>query len=79
MVPSEYFSPQTAGPESHPDIKVVAMRSFLHCRPMELYLGASTFLKRLKFYIFWDGNVYDGDVVEDWLQELVEATKVYLT
>jgi hypothetical protein len=32
----------------------------------------------MKFHIFWDGNVYRENIVQGWLQELVECAKVYL-
>ena len=64
---------------AQPSLKLLRVRSFLHCRPAELYLGASTFRKQMKFHVFWDGNVYDNEVVRDWLEELVETSKVYLT
>ncbi|KAH6908840.1 hypothetical protein BKA70DRAFT_1103346 [Coprinopsis sp. MPI-PUGE-AT-0042] len=75
VLPHEY--PSTDG--ARPTVKLLRVRSFLHCRPAELYLGASTFRKQMKFHIFWDGNVHEEEVVEDWLLELVEASKVYLT
>ncbi|KAF5380923.1 hypothetical protein D9615_004016 [Tricholomella constricta] len=50
----------------------------LHCRPAELYLGASTTRQQLHLNVFWDMNVYDEDTVKEWLHEVREATKVFL-
>jgi hypothetical protein len=50
----------------------------LHCRPSELYLGASTFYQQLRFYIFWDQNVFDRETVEEWLGEVRGAAEFYL-
>ncbi|KAG6866976.1 hypothetical protein C0991_003892 [Blastosporella zonata] len=50
----------------------------LHCRPAELYLGASTIQKRLHLFIYWDKNVYEEDVVKEWLEEVRGAAEVFL-
>ncbi|RXW18668.1 hypothetical protein EST38_g7185 [Candolleomyces aberdarensis] len=81
VLPWEYRSSDKdhlAGSQQATAIELLQVRSFLHCRPTELYLGASTFRERLKFHIFWDGHVYDTEVVHQWLAELMEATRAYL-
>lgn len=50
----------------------------LRCRPGELYLGASTFHSQLCLKFFWDGNVFDGATVKEWLDEVREAAIWYL-
>ncbi|KAG6845345.1 hypothetical protein H0H87_010802 [Tephrocybe sp. NHM501043] len=50
----------------------------LHCRPAELYLGASTVQKRLHMSVFWDKNIYEEDAVKEWLTEIQEATEIFL-
>ncbi|KAF5315871.1 hypothetical protein D9611_004763 [Ephemerocybe angulata] len=78
VLPHEYSHPGDSN-DNGPALKLLQVRSFLHCRPAELYLGASTFRHKLKFHIFWDGHVYEDDVVKDWLKELIDSTLVYLT
>ncbi|KAG6917961.1 hypothetical protein DXG01_017145 [Tephrocybe rancida] len=50
----------------------------LHCRPAELYLGASTVQQKLHLSVFWDKNVYDENLVTEWLNEVREAAYVFL-
>ncbi|KAJ7583480.1 hypothetical protein C8J56DRAFT_830760 [Mycena floridula] len=50
----------------------------LHCRPAELYLGAATTRKQLHLSIFWDGNVYERDVILEWLNEVQSAIRHYI-
>ncbi|KAF9219485.1 hypothetical protein BS17DRAFT_717203 [Gyrodon lividus] len=79
--------PGRAGYNSHPAVPGAAIkptlcveywRTHLHCRPAELYLGASQCHERLQYNVFYDGNVYDDDVVREWLIEVREATLWYL-
>lgn len=51
----------------------------LHCRPGELYFGSATNGGRLSIYFFWDDNVYDAAMVEDWLDEIRKAVEYYLS
>ncbi|KAH7921279.1 hypothetical protein BV22DRAFT_1019666 [Leucogyrophana mollusca] len=53
-------------------------RTHLHARFGELYLGASTSQKRLQYNIFYDGNVFREEVVQEWLDEIRDATLWYL-
>ncbi|TFK76290.1 hypothetical protein BDN72DRAFT_891369 [Pluteus cervinus] len=57
-------------------IKIALHRSGtrLHCRPMELYLGAETSRDQSHLYFFFDKNVFDREVVEEWLAEIQAAT-----
>ncbi|KAF8910994.1 hypothetical protein CPB84DRAFT_1763081 [Gymnopilus junonius] len=50
----------------------------LRCRPTELYLGAATRNKQLHLWTSWDGNVYEEDLVKEWLEDVKQATKFYL-
>ncbi len=59
-------------------IKLCKLGSVLHCRPAELYLGSSTFGKKLTMAVYWDKNVYDEPTVIEWLSDVVEAAKYYL-
>jgi hypothetical protein len=66
-------------PESdRPVLHVHSSSTQLHCRPAELYLGASSSQNRLNVGIFWDGNVFEEAVVEEWLDEVLKATLWYL-
>lgn len=50
----------------------------LRCRPGELYLGAYTTRQRVKIFVFWDGNVYDREMVCEWITGVKEAFEWYL-
>lgn len=50
----------------------------LHCRPTELYLGASTSRQQLRLIIYWDNNVFDEAIVTEWLEEVKNAVDFYL-
>lgn len=50
----------------------------LRCRPTELYLGAVTARGQLRLNVFWDENVYQREVVEEWLDEVRRATEWFL-
>jgi hypothetical protein len=78
VLPSEYHSPNPSCGSQQTSIELLEVRSRQHCRPAELYLGASTFRQKLKFHLYWDGNVYDAELVHDWLEELMETARVYL-
>lgn len=64
--------------KSEPVLRLVTSETRLHCRPGELYLGASTSRGQLHLNVFWDGNVYDEDLVKEWLDEVRGATELYL-
>ncbi|EJD06369.1 uncharacterized protein FOMMEDRAFT_165197 [Fomitiporia mediterranea MF3/22] len=51
---------------------------YLRCRPGELYLGAFTSCGDLKFVTFVDANVYDPDIVQEWMEDVKAATVYYL-
>jgi hypothetical protein len=61
-----------------PVLHIYAHGTRLHCRPAELYLGASTTRQQLDFYVFWDQNVFDRETVEEWLGEVRGAAEFYL-
>ena len=50
----------------------------LRCRPAELYLGAYMSGQQIHLFVFWDGNVYETDVVKTWLSEVQNAAEYYL-
>ena len=50
----------------------------LRCRPGELYLGAYTTRQRIKLFVFWDGNIYDRDMIREWIEGVKEAFEWYL-
>ncbi|KAK0463978.1 uncharacterized protein EV420DRAFT_1638899 [Desarmillaria tabescens] len=50
----------------------------LRCRPGEIYLGASTFRNELELVVYWDNNVTDRAIIEEWLQEVKNAASYYL-
>jgi hypothetical protein len=43
-----------------------------------LYLGASTARRQLGFYVYYDQNVFDKEMVEEWLGEVRGAAEFYL-
>lgn len=43
-----------------------------------LYFGATTTRGQLRLGIFWDENVYERQVVEQWLDELKGAAEWFL-
>lgn len=66
------------GQEHLPRLHVLSSIVRLRCRPGELYLGASSSRKQLHLTIDYDGNVYESDIVQEWLEEVKTATKIYL-
>ncbi|KAF8636658.1 hypothetical protein AX17_003464 [Amanita inopinata Kibby_2008] len=69
-------------PRSNTDVETVIhvkkATTALHCRPGELYLGASTVGQQLRLAVFWDKNVYEETTVREWLEEVAEGTRYYL-
>lgn len=59
-------------------LRLESSTTHLRCRPGELYLGAATSHKQLRLHVFWDGNMFDREIVEEWLQEVKAATQFYL-
>jgi hypothetical protein len=76
LLPTQY--PLSAPSDDQIQIKILSQRTFLQCRPAELYLGSSTRNKQLQFGIFWDGNVYADETVRDWFSEIMAAIRHYL-
>jgi len=74
-----YIIPQAPDP-SDDEVKMVVEHSItrLRCRPAELYVGAVTLRKQLAFGLFYDGNVYQENLVQEWLDEIKGATSWYL-
>lgn len=60
-------------------LELMASASRLRCRPSELYLGAATVQQRLHIYVCWDSNVYEDDIVAEWLEEVKIAIEFYLS
>ncbi|PBK78307.1 hypothetical protein ARMSODRAFT_947198 [Armillaria solidipes] len=50
----------------------------LRCHPGEIYLGASTFRNELELVVYWDNNVTEKTIIEEWLREVKNATSYYL-
>ncbi|KAG9309522.1 hypothetical protein JVU11DRAFT_10496 [Chiua virens] len=50
----------------------------LHNRSGGVYLGALTWGGRLKMYAHYDGNVYEEEVIREWMEELKGAVLWYL-
>ncbi|KAF8201727.1 hypothetical protein BJ912DRAFT_514561 [Pholiota molesta] len=61
-----------------PNLRLIKNTTMLHCRPTELYLGASTSQQQLQLIIHWDNNVFDEAVVTEWLEEVKNAVDFYL-
>lgn len=59
-------------------VQIVASETHLRCRPAELYLGASTTRGQMQMLVYFDENVYEHAVVQEWLGEVREATLWYL-
>ncbi|KAG9311798.1 hypothetical protein JVU11DRAFT_8045 [Chiua virens] len=74
--------PSPAGTASRvdtaPKITLISANYHLHSRPAELYLGASTSAGQLRLYIYYDRNVFEPDVVREWLDEVKAAILWYL-
>ncbi|KAF5393693.1 hypothetical protein D9757_000360 [Collybiopsis confluens] len=74
-------APTSTLPQSEPTapaIYLVKSTTRLRCRPTELYLGASTSRGQFHLAVFWDENVYEKSVVQEWLNEVVSATEWFL-
>lgn len=76
ILPRDY--PLSRADSSAPTLHLHTNRNLLRCRPAELYLGASTTLQQLHLAVFWDMNVFDDETVEEWLQEVHDATAFFL-
>ncbi|KAF9484726.1 hypothetical protein BDN70DRAFT_849389 [Pholiota conissans] len=63
---------------NRPSLWFINDTSMLHCRPTELYLGASTSQEKLRLLVYWDNNVFDEAVVTEWLNEVKNAIEFYL-
>lgn len=61
-----------------PAIKIVESWKKLSVRAAELYLGAETKDQELSMFVFWDGNVFEDELVKEWLEEIRKATEYYL-
>jgi hypothetical protein len=71
LLPAEF------GAVDAPTLRRTKSDIFLRCRPSELYLGVKTEQGVMEFYVFYDGNVYADDVVQDWLDFVCEAAVYY--
>jgi hypothetical protein len=77
----KYFTGlEDAPPEvpTTPTIEIVKSWTKLSVRAAELYLGAETKDQELSIFISWDGNVYEDELVKEWLEEIRKATEYYL-
>lgn len=73
LIPLEY--PIASGP---PRLRIVNYDSALRCRPTELYLGAVTSHGQLELFAHYDANVFEEEVVQEWVEEVRAATVHYL-
>lgn len=61
-----------------PAIKIVKSWKKLSVYAAELYLGAETKDQELFIFIYWDGNVFEDGLIEEWLDEIRKAILYYL-
>ena len=61
-----------------PTLELVNSWKKLSVRAAEFYLGAETKDQELSIFVSWDGNVYKDELVEEWLEEIRQATEYYL-
>jgi hypothetical protein len=71
-------APAVTAASSPGAVTILAMRTHLRCRPTELYLGCATVRGQMVMNVFYDGNSFDDDVVEEWLHEVRDAAVHYL-
>jgi len=65
--------------EGKPKIILHSTKHRLHCRPNEFYLGAKTSKGELCMFVYVDQNIYDKDMIDEWLQKDVkDAVEYYL-
>ena len=77
----KYFTKLEDAPPEAPTtqtIEVITSWKKLSVRAAELYLGAETKDRELSIFVSWDGNVYEDELVKDWLEEIKKATEYYL-
>jgi len=77
LIPDEY--PIQSQDHSGPTVRFERQKGHLRCRPAELYLGALMRHKKLEFFVYYDGNVFDERIVRLWVDEAKAATLHYLT
>jgi hypothetical protein len=61
-----------------PAIKLLFNRTYLRCRPTEIYLGCATTRGKMVMHVYYDGNAFEDAVVEEWLNEVRDAAAYYL-
>jgi len=59
-------------------MEIVQSWKKLSVRPAEVYLGAEMKDQELSIFVSWDGNVFEDELVEEWLEEIRKATEYYL-
>jgi hypothetical protein len=59
-------------------VTIVKSWKKLSVRAAELYLGAETKDQELSIFVSWDGNVFEDELVREWLGEVGKATEYYL-
>ncbi|KAF4602488.1 hypothetical protein EYR40_005697 [Pleurotus pulmonarius] len=74
----EYPSRKKDSVPQKPLLRIIATETYLRCRPGELYLGSATARNMLHMYVFFDGNIYEESVVDEWLKEIKDAAIWYL-
>jgi hypothetical protein len=61
-----------------PRIIVKSYTPHLRCRPRELYLFTYSYGGMIRFGCYWDENVFEAQVVKEWVQGVAEAAEWYL-
>ncbi|KAK0210909.1 hypothetical protein DFS33DRAFT_1371242 [Desarmillaria ectypa] len=75
LLPHEFSDP-VSGKTPRIHLRCSGLR--LRCCPRELYLGALTFRNELELVVYWDNNVTDKAIIEEWLQEVKNTASYYL-
>jgi len=61
-----------------PVLEIISHISYLRCRSSEFYLIAMGRDGGMAFGCWFDGNVFDEQLIKEWVSEVVAATKHYL-
>lgn len=76
FLPAEY--PLNRERTSASALHLHAFRCNFRCRPTHLWLGAHSSRQQLLIMIYWDANVYEAELISEWLDEIREAIYFYL-
>ena len=73
-----YAAPHSLEVDTTPKIVMENVHTHLYTHPAELYLGAFTSRGELCMFVHYDRNVYEDEVVKEWLDEVKGAVMWYL-